>query len=518
MKKKLFKLTVLILLFIPTAVYANNQRTAVFISDLHIGQGALNGKWVPTEDFRWPNALKGFLTEISKEHGDAIDLVIVGDFLEMWQLPEDIKCNGPTADLGCTVDEMEELTRRILANHSTTIASLRSFSARGKNRVHVIPGNHDAALLLDEIWTLVFEKLGGDKDRIHLVANGIWSTPDGRVVADHGHQIGSDVNRYDKWPVITEKKNGETHLFRVWGELFVQRLFNDEEAEYSIIDNISPESAGVRYRMADRGLWKSVGDVAKFISFNLWETSLKQKGKFLGREHDENNQPKWNLKIARDHGHKLIVSGLAPDDAFRKTLVDDNDQSEALRKELDILVRSTPDTELQLLCDLAAINSEEFGADSGVTCDDPTLGGSLSSMLIPRKWILRSHIKDIIKKNNKYKKMNIYIYGHTHKYEDKWNLKVNSMKSVSVLNTGAFQRLVSEDKLKDIAKQRGISVERALRALDVNDLPPCYTSVVVNYKNGYPKPELKMWYMPEEASTGHFVGLNDKRCQIIEKD
>lgn len=358
MKRKLFNLAVLILLFLPTAVYADESRTAVFISDLHIGLGkASDGKWVPTEDFRWPNALKGFLAEISKEHGDAIDLVIVGDFLELWQLPEDIKCNGPTPDLGCTVDEMEELTRRILTNHSATLASLRSFSARGGNKLHFIPGNHDSTLLLDEIWKLVFEKLGGDKDRIHLVSNGIWSTQDGRVVADHGHQIGSDVNRYDNWPVITEKKNGKTYIERPWGELFVQRLFNEEEAEYSIIDNISPESAGVRYRMADRGLWKSVGDVAKFISFNLWETSLKQKGRVLG-EKDE--LPIWDLDEARRLGHQLIVSALRPEDPFRKTLLDDNKQSKELRDELDISIKHMPDTDLNLLCDLAAINKEEF--------------------------------------------------------------------------------------------------------------------------------------------------------------
>jgi len=114
--------------------------------------------------------------------------------------------------------------------------------------------------------------------------------------------------------------------------------------------------------------------------------------------------------------------------------------------------------------------------------------------------------------------MKFFIYGHTHKYEKEWDVKIAKYKHVKVLNTGAFQRLVNEDKLKDIADQRGISVDSALRELNVNDLPPCYTSVVVNYENGYPKPELKMWYMPEEASAGSFVGLNDELCQIIEKD
>jgi hypothetical protein len=66
----------------------SDDRLAIFISDLHMGLGKDEaGAWFPTEDFRWPAALEGFLDHISSEGRDAVDLVIVGDFLELWQTP-----------------------------------------------------------------------------------------------------------------------------------------------------------------------------------------------------------------------------------------------------------------------------------------------------------------------------------------------------------------------------------------------------------------------------------------------
>src|SRR5262249_50689760 len=63
-------------------------RMIVFISDLHFGLGRRSdGSWSPKEDFRWPGALKGFLDEMGRRGNDRVDLVIVGDFLELWQPP-----------------------------------------------------------------------------------------------------------------------------------------------------------------------------------------------------------------------------------------------------------------------------------------------------------------------------------------------------------------------------------------------------------------------------------------------
>jgi hypothetical protein len=78
--------------FVPPAT---ESRHLVFISDLHFGVGrGKNGSWNPTEDFRWPRALRGFLNRIALDGHDSVDLVVVGDFREMWQRPPEIPCKG----------------------------------------------------------------------------------------------------------------------------------------------------------------------------------------------------------------------------------------------------------------------------------------------------------------------------------------------------------------------------------------------------------------------------------------
>jgi hypothetical protein len=68
------------------------------------------------------------------------------------------------------------------------------------------------------------------------VSSGIWTSNDGRIIAEHGHQIGSDVNRYESWPEIVQRVDGIDYVIRPWGERFVQQLFNAEEARYPITD------------------------------------------------------------------------------------------------------------------------------------------------------------------------------------------------------------------------------------------------------------------------------------------
>jgi hypothetical protein len=182
-------------------------------------------------------------------------------------------------------------------------------------------------------------------------------------------------------------------VIRPWGERFVQKLFNTEEEQYPIIDNLSPESAGARYRMADRGLWNSISDVARFLAFNLFETSLNQKGSFLGPDPNKPERPSWDVGIGRTFGYRLFADALDPDDPFRKSLLDETQDSRALRKELDSLANdqtALPDDEVRLLCDHIAIR---VGAN-GKKCERPNLGYLIESSLVPREWVLTNHLSD----------------------------------------------------------------------------------------------------------------------------
>ncbi len=509
MKLSIFAAVLGLALSSPSAAQSTDShslpRSLAFISDLHIGIGRVDGEWDRKEDFRWPSALKGLLEHISRHGHHRVDLVIVGDFLELWQPPEGIDCAGPSADLGCTVGELTAITRSIISGHPDAFAALRKFAQRDANRVYVIPGNHDSALLFPEVWGIVMRALGG-RGKIELVANGVWTSTDGRVVVEHGHQIGSDANRYDTWPDISRDHGGKTYIIRPWGERFVQRLFNEEEDQYPVIDNLSPETAGARYRLSDRGLWRSIKDVARFVSFNLWETSLNQKGQFLGRQQDDTGRPIWSVQIARQLGHKLIAGALPKDDPFSAALLADTDAAGELRTEMDELVADEArlsDEEARLLCDLLAIRQ------SPDTCDDPTLGYTLEKALIPREWVIRGHLVERLKDH---KRMSVFIYGHTHKYETKWRVDVNSLSSVDVLNTGAFQRLIDDEQFVELVRSKNIKPSVGLRQLTPDDLPSCYTVVLVPYENGLPEPKLYRWHMPEDG-TGQLMGPGTARCK-----
>jgi UDP-2,3-diacylglucosamine pyrophosphatase LpxH len=483
-----------VLMLVAAAAAAQPQpRPVVVVSDFHMGLGKrADGTWDPREDFRWTGALRGFLDELSRRYQDRTDLVIAGDFLELWQLPADIKCLGDGADLGCTVAEMTEVARRVAAAHKEDLALLAAFSRRGDNRVHVIPGNHDSALVVAAVWAVVGAAMDAASGRVLLVGSGVWSSADGRIVIEHGHQIGSDVNRYRQWPVVTASRDGREYIVRPWGELFVQRLFNAEENEYPIIDNLSPETAGARYRMADRGLWRSAADVARFISFNVFETSARQKGASLGRKPDA--AAPCTRAEALAAGYKLVLGTLQTDDPFRVEAESNTAAAAELRKELDAYVRTLPDEDLQHLC--------------ARQVDATALGAAVESAFTPRIEVIRKHLGERLAS---FPDARVFVYGHTHQLEEAWTSLVNKDRAVTVANPGAFQRLVDEAGFLARVTERKLRPQDGLR-LSVDALAPCYGVVLIERKGGEPAVETMLWHMPE-GGTGRFVSPGARACE-----
>ncbi len=473
---------------------AGGPRPIVVVSDIHLGLGRrADRQWDQKEDFRWTGAWRGFFEEVARTSGERVDLVIAGDFLELWQPPPSTKCTGDGGALGCTIAEMREIVRHVVAAHSDEVAALAHFAKRGANKVYIIPGNHDSSLLVPAIWKIVSDAMDASS-RVELVAGGVWVSADGRVLVEHGHQIGSDVNRYTDWPKITASKNGQEFIVRPWGELFVQRLFNAEEEQYPIIDNLSPETAGARYRMADRGLWNSATDVARFIAFNVFETSARQKGAALGREPDV--AVPCTRAEAETLGHRLILGALERNDPFRVQAEADTPEAQRVRKDLDALVKGLPDQDIQNLC--------------ARQVDTSTLGAAVESKFVPRAEVIREHLRERLAQHPD---MTIFVYGHTHQLEEAWSLSVEKERLVSVLNSGAFQRLVDERGYLTRVKALGLaSPAEGLRQIPLEALAPCYGVVLVNYEAAHPKTEARMWHMPE-GGNGEFVSPGSSKCE-----
>lgn len=486
------------------------QRLVVAISDLHFGQGRdSRGRWFAQEDFRWSGAFQGFLDRISICSGEMVDLVITGDLLELWQPPTRLKCKSKYKELGCTPKELSAITRSVVRAHSGDFAALGRFADRGANHVHIIPGNHDAALMLAEPWSIVESAIGSQKGRATKVGTGIWiGGSEGTVVIEHGHQIGSDVNSYDKWPEITRRFKRQDYVLRPWGEGFVQQLFNEQEESYPVIDNLSPEATGARYRMADRGVWKSVADIARFIAFNLFETSLTQIGQALGKPGES---VEWNVPIGRAMGHKLFAEALSVDDPFRQTMTGNTVDAKKLRMELGALAldsKRLPDEEVKLLCGQLAIRT-----GNGIVCQERTTGALTQSLVRPKEAVMVAHLRERLKKPE-LAQMRVFIYGHTHQLEKAWPVGVTDLREVTVLNTGAFQRTVDEPTFLGIATEKGWTPTEALQKMSVDDLPACYSAVVVALGAAIPEARTLQWYM-KEGEVGRFLDVGETPCPAV---
>jgi UDP-2,3-diacylglucosamine pyrophosphatase LpxH len=504
----------------PTVSTPTVSRRYVLISDLHFGPGHSAGNaWDPIEDFRWPGALRGFLSYIATWGSDKVDLVILGDFFELWQHPAQ-RCLNADPDLGCTPSEMAKIVQRVLDQHHAEMDALWAFAERGQNRLIVVPGNHDAALLTDSIWKQVLKSAGHPSARVRRSADGYWSSEDGFIFAEHGHQIGFDVSGYgNQWPGGFGKAATSSPYPRPWGQIFVESFFDTAEVTYPIIDNIIPQSKGVGLLLSGQTVAADAAQVARFLAFNVVRTSLKQKV-MLNIPTPENQRALltethgWDIDKGRGLGVALFADSLPSGDWWRESLLTGQGPYwDGVRTELKRLA-ADPDklslAEVVTLCDRIAVLAKEEEGTKRETCSSQLALSAMSS-LVPEATILASHLNKI---RSKYEKAGIFIYGHTHEMAPKFEIKLKDGSVIDVLNTGAFQRLTDLAGLTALQTDRKLSPLEALK-LSPDDLKPCYSAVLVEYRGRDPEPMLRYWYMPEDAAEGNLLEPCDAKCPRI---
>jgi UDP-2,3-diacylglucosamine pyrophosphatase LpxH len=500
---------VVTLVAIATAVMrAQTPRLTVAISDLHFGPGRTGGAWSPFEDFRWSHALEGFLNEISQRGQDRVDLVIAGDLLELWQHPV-VPCQGPDNDHGCTVNEAAQAAKVVVSAHAADLKLLGTFAGRGENHLYIVPGNHDAALLLTPVSSAVLTAIGQDSSRVSLVSSGRWMSRGNRSIVEHGHQIGADPNQFARWPAVSSSVNGMEFLDRPWGEQFVQELFNSVEVTDPLIDNLQPLTEGVKLYSGEIGKRGTAIDLARFIRFNVFQTSLSQKRALGTPPTQAGGRPNWDVQRGRRLGHRLFANALPDDDPMRSLLLTDtSDQWKSTRSSLDALTQSTtemPDPEILALCDQVALRK----AESQTSRDDCSrLGASALQSLVPIDRIIESHLQSL---GSTGRYAEIFIYGHTHELRFNWSLRANG-RPVAAFNTGAFQRLVDVPTLHTLSDAAHIDYANSLRSVPLENLPACYSAVLVDETAGRLHGQLLNWFMDESQATGAFIDPCDTRC------
>lgn len=471
---------------------ARNLRLTVVISDTHFGVGKMpNGEWHPFEDARWAPEFKLFLEELNRIGKGETDLVFNGDTFELWQSLEN-DCRYADENLGCTEQEALKRLKTVIAAHQAELAAIKSFAEFGNNRVFIVPGNHDAALLFESVAAEVLNAIGAP-ERVNISPEGYWLSADGMIYAEHGQQIGNDFNLFANWPKPFLVKNGVTHLQSPWGEPFVQKFYNDYELKFPIIDNLKTESMGVKYGVKAVGFGGLSLAFAKFLKFYLLQSSWSQMFQFLGDQDGE----KWDIDAIRKSGDRFFAESLPNDDPMRALV-----EKALSGGTLDIKLKDLTDDEIQSICDsraaiVAEDNKKKKKPPRVTLCPKKNLGAGITKFTRSLDAIFQKHLTDTqnrLRRTGNNQLFSLFIFAHTHQPIPSYSPFEGSGSNwiPIVVNSGAWQRTISEEQLQQYMTEKNLRAEDVLK-LQPENLPACYPVIKVEPYSSKPRSLLRYW-------------------------
>jgi UDP-2,3-diacylglucosamine pyrophosphatase LpxH len=499
-------------------------RTAIFVSDLHLGVGRNPddpARWHPVEDFRWAREFADFLDRVNQEEQGKVDLVLVGDVLELWQSLCDTDCHHEALDknLGCAEAEAWARALRVVEQHQDVLDKLRWFATQGDNRVTIVPGNHDAALLFPSVARLLLDRIHAPAERLRIATEGYWWSADGKVLAEHGQQIGNDPNRFDGWPEHPFlERDGVRYLQQPWGEQMVQEIFNARERTSPTLDNLSEESLGFRLALASQPLGGKLASLRDLVRFLLFQTSWKQSTQGLGKK----DSAHFDLDAIRDAykgaPQQFVLDFLPPDDPLRGAL-----QEELRAGGPGVNINDLENEEILSLCAQRAVYNEglpptvkplpECLKTGGLGAVVQGLNDLLPGAKNKRLSGFLTCLKDGLPLGQRpTRQFTTYVYAHTHKErpgESPFSTK--ELWAPQIWNDGAWQRRMTPKQLCTIAFQKGYKGPKkeaeALLKIVPEDLPACYPYVRARWQAGKPDPEVALLYWYQETGKTGEGGL-----------
>jgi UDP-2,3-diacylglucosamine pyrophosphatase LpxH len=431
-------------------------RTIVVIGDLHIGPGRdAAGNWHPYEDFRWRDEFIAFLGAVNAQRGD-VDLVINGDLFELLQSTA-VECDPA----GCTPAEALQRLEIVIKAHGDELAAIGTFAAAKSNRVHIVPGDHDAALLLPELWRRAATAIGAP-DRVTLATTGTWLSADGRVHIEHGHQLPNSAARFSNWPSLLTDIDGRTRIEQPWGERAVVGFYNRTEVKFPIVDNVAEEGAGAKFVAAAIDP-DDVEYPAALLRFFLTKTTWQQFRMDL--DDGEVQAPEWDVSRIRADPGAFMAASLPSDDPFTKVV-----------KTIapDILSRSgslLSDREIVAICDYRAairrarrrmerVLTQLSGVGAPMT-ECPRTPETVGSAF---EYYWRSRDQQIVQHIPRASGLDLIVLGHTHLLDRPF--RPLGENGPAVVTSGAWQRTIHPIDLG--------SLSAALESL-----PACYSFVEI---------------------------------------
>ena len=489
-------------------------RRIVVLSDLHMGEGRDSaGEWFPNEDFRWADDLDLFLGALASETDEPTDLILNGDTFDLAQMSV-TPCAHEEPYLGCTEAEALARLERVLDAHARELRALGAFAGAGDNRVVLVPGDHDAALLFPEAGIRAVAAFGAAAGRVTLAAQGFWRSVDGLVHVEHGHQIGIGADRFEAWPAPFVEHAGRRHIEQSADRKMLLTLFDRYETRFPVVDNLADDTAGLRFALAATGA-DDVGAAAPVLLRELLFRFSWQQFR-MDLDSGDVQPPEWRIDQVRAEGAAFLV-GSVPDDDRLQPLV-----AQAFAAgQLDALMTALSDDELRALCDQrAAVRRARRRFERILTQIDP-LGPPVAEC--PRTeettgprfeyfWQSRDRLfqRQLERRRGEGAPIAVFIHGHTHladfrqdnftRVEAGGRYVVDGFSPVRdavtpiVINGGAWQRTVTPVMLDRFRNDRGSSDIELLEALQPEQLPPCYSFVEVDAYTARPDPpQLRYW-------------------------
>ena len=495
------------------------RRLTAVIGDLHMGLGRDGGgAWLAGEDFRWADELERFLEALDAEGGGATDLILNGDTFEL----ASADCAHDDPELGCTEPEVLAELERVLAAHARAVDALAAFARAGSNRVVLVPGDRDAALLFPAVRARAEAALGNG--RAAVAADGAWVSADGQVYVEHGHQVGWRADRFATWPEPFIERAGRRHLERPWGARTAGALLQEHEQRYPAADNFADAAAGLTHALSAAeatDLGAEAADLLRYVLFRMpWQQFR------LDLDIGDVEPPAWDLAAVRAQGPLFLVDSLPDDDRFKPLA-----QRALDADSLEALMGALGDGELNALCDYrAALRRSRRRLERYLTQNDPlgppvaecprrpdSRGGQFDYFWRSRDLIYGDRLEAVqAGLPDRGRPIAVFVHGHTQLVDWRQRILLSTSQGRPVIvdgfspvrdalapvvvNGGAWQRTITPVQYARLQAASGLSDAELMRKLQPEHLAPCYSFVQVDPYDVTPAaPRIRYW---REAESG----------------
>lgn len=518
---------------------AGAGRLIAVAADLRMGAGRdAAGVWRVDEDFRWADEFERFLDALDTEGAGAADLVLNGDTFEL-TAPG---CVHDDPALGCTEPQALAALERVLAAHARTIDALAAFARAGANRVILVPGDQDAALLFPAVRARVEEALGAA--RAHVPAGGAWASADGQVYVEHGHQIGWRADRFAAWPEPFVERAGRRHLERPWGARTAGAVVREHERRYPVADNFADAGAGLTHALSAAGaadLGAAAPDLLRYVLFRMpWQQFR------VDLDVGDVQPPAWDLAAVRAQGPSFLVDSLPDDDRFKPLA-----RQALAAGRLAALMGDLSAEELTAVCDYrAAARRARRRFERQLTQLDPqgppvaecprlpdSRGGRFDYFwrtrdLIHGRRLRQAQARVQARLPAAGRPIAVFVHGHTQLVD--WRQRVLQSTSMGravivdgfspvrnaltpvVINGGAWQRTITPVQFARLRDASGLADAELLAALRPEHLPPCYSFVRIDPYDAAPAPPAVRYWRQAESGTWEMAAACGRPARLPE--